>query len=267
MKNDRSVLRNRTSCRQIASFDISTVADGVAPGTHASNGTVSYVALSGEWPLAVATSSVRDPNFGDSSLFCSVLRVGTAADGRATNAVDFDSAGFASRVVAAGFSAGPARCAVVAAGFSVDPARCAVVAGFSAGPARCVAARAVVAEHAVDPAADVAGFAARYVVVGRVAVAKRAVDFVVAAEIFAVGIVVVAKLSVADIAAVAGPFADTAAVAGLVADTAAVAGLVADTAAAVEPAVVDSAAVVGCVAAAPAVWVPVSDLNLDVAGR
>jgi hypothetical protein len=228
---------------QIANSDIAVAADVVFPNTRVNNDTENCVALSAESLRAVAMNSVRDPSFDDNCRFGSVLRVGTAADVQATNAVGcgrcgrfdhFYSAGFASHGffadsanrhavadrAAAGSSVGSAN-HVVAVDFSVDSAShaAAAAAGFAVDPATFS-----VAERVADPAADVVDSVARCAVA------------VVAAERVAgpaVGAVDSARCVVAVVVAVH----------------------------AADSAVADR------VVAAPAVSVPVFGLNLDVAGR
>jgi hypothetical protein len=248
---------------QIANSDIAVAADVVFPNTRVNNDTENCVALSAESLRAVAMNSVRDPSFDDNCRFGSVLRVGTAADVQATNAVGcgrcgrfdhFYSAGFASHGffadsanrhavadrAAAGSSVGSAN-HVVAVDFSVDSAsHAAAAAGFAVDPATFS-----VAERVADPAADVVDSVARCAVA------------VVAAERVAgpaAGAVDSARCAVAAAERVVGPAAD-------VADSARCVVAVVVAVHAADSAVADR------VVAAPAVSVPVFGLNLDVAGR
>jgi hypothetical protein len=270
---------------QIANSDIAVAADVVFPNTRVNNDTENCVALSAESLRAVAMNSVRDPSFDDNCRFGSVLRVGTAADVQATNAVGcgrcgrfdhFYSAGFASHGffadsanrhavadrAAAGSSVGSAN-HVVAVDFSVDSAsHAAAAAGFAVDPATFS-----VAERVADPAADVVDSVARCAVAvvaaervagpaaGAVDSARCAVA-VVAERVAgpAAGAVDSARCAVAAAERVVGPAAD-------VADSARCVVAVVVAVHAADSAVADR------VVAAPAVSVPVFGLNLDVAGR
>jgi len=252
MNNGRSALRNRTSCRQIASSGISIVAVEVVQYTHSSNETGYCVVLSAGWIRADAIPAVHDSNCHDSDLYGSVLRVGTAVDVRANGRYVHDPADF-------GFD--PASCRVdhAAADCAVDPASCRVADHAAVGYVAGLATYAVV-DSAVDFSVDPATYVAVVDSVARCAVAERVAGPVVdAVDFVARCVVAVAAERAVDPAA---DVVDSArcAVAAVVAERAV------GSAAAVEPAA-DSVAVVDCVAAVPAVSVPVVGRHRDDPGR